>query len=1280
MQGKSTFLAVLMAAVLCATLPAATHQFTGLWDKPGLSLRSSTPSGAELSYSLDRMEIGEVVIDGEAMHQATVPGLYTPWTEGRPDLPHFGSYLAVPQGGRARVEIISDDVETFASLNIAPAPRKPRDDNRLPLSYFKDQAVYGRNAFYPESPVMASSPIKMRGVDAVMLNVSPLQFNPATGELRVHKNLRFRVVFEGGNGRFGEDRLRSRWWDPILAGNLMNYDQLPAIDYGARAGSRDGHEYVIIVPNDANCLAWADTIKQWRTLQGISTGVFTTAVTGTTPAAIETWINNAYNTWGTPPVAILLIGDRPGQGSYAVDARVVTESGETFPSDNRYADVDGDSLPDINVARITPNQASDLPMMINKFLSYERNPYTSANFYNEPISVVGYQSDRWFQLCGEVVYGFWKNHQGKNAKREYYATSPPSAGSPWSTQSTYGSTPAVVHYWKTLGYCDSLIPAGLSWNTTAAAINADINSGCFIVQHRDHGSETGWADPPYTQNNARALTNTMYPFIFTINCLTGAYQQTSPDVSLGEAFHRQQYGALGFIGPTEVSYSFVNDCFTWGMYDCMWPDFDPGNGNTYLFGEENLRPGFAHVYGKYYLQAKEGSWINMGAAYDVITYDLFHMHGDAFTTLYSQMPQDLTVSHPGALVAGVTTFPVTADEGAFIALTVNGEIIGTGTAPAKGTANITIPPQTPGNSLVITATKANYRRYSATVPITAAGGPYILHLKHTLSDASGNGDGVANPGETVRLPTWVINYGTATANGVVGKLRTSSPNGSVTADSAYSFGDIGAGDSAYYAAGFGVYVNPGDTNGMTIPLTLECRDVNDSAWTSSFSVTVGTGVLTFNARTIGGNGRLDPGETAGMAIALKNNGLGYSYGTNAILRCSDARVTVTDSMAGYGIIAPGATGGSGTDSFQVSVGAMPPGTSVGFTVVMKAADEGDRLYSWNETVGDLRYSPTPDNAATPIYYAVEDSDGVSRAPVYQWVEIRGLGTQLTALSADDAYATMTMPFTFRWYGSNYTQLSACSNGFISLGSNTSTAYTNTAIPTSTFSNGAIFPLWDDLNGSSSSAPGAWAGYYHDAAGGRFIVEWDSLVFFGTSTRLKFQAMFYDSTAGHPYYDVVLQYAMLADRGSSSVGFQQNSTVGCQLLQDGAYASTVVSPLKAGRAIRITRTPEVTGVSGGPGAPLGNPTAFSLGAAWPNPVRGSTTISFGLPKESQVRVEVYNITGQRVKSLVNGKLGAGYHRVSWKGQSDSGQKVAAGIYLVRMVTPEFTGTRKMTVLR
>ena len=437
-------------------------------------------------------------------------------------------------------------------------------------------------------------------------------------------------------------------------------------------------------------------------------------------------------------------------------------------------------------------------------------------------------------------------------------------------------------------------------------------------------------------------------------------------------------------------------------------------------------------------------------------------------------------------------------------------------------------------------------------------------------------------------------------------------------------------------------------------------------------------------RVSGGNGNLslDPGETAQLLAAVKNKSMYDTARTvAAVLASADPYVNIVSAQAGYPDLDLRKSAENSSQPFVVELDAScPNGHPVLFTLRLTA--EGG--YASSDTfsviagMADLRYMPTPDNAATPVYYAVEDSDGVSRAPVYSWAEIRGLGTQL--MGGDDSTKSISLPFTFRWYGTGYTQLSMCTNGWVSLGSNTSTAYSNTVIPTSTFSSPTIFPLWDDQDARQANAPGCWVGYYHDAAGGRFIVEWDSVIFYSTSTRLKYQAIFYDSTASHPYYDVVLQYAMLADRSSASVGFQQNSTVGCQLLFDGAYAPTAVSPLKSGRAIRITRTPEVTGVGGEPSTPLGNPVVFSLGAACPNPVRERTEIRFGLPRESRVELGVYNIVGQKIATLARGVLPAGYHTVAWNGRSEAGQRVSGGVYFYRLTTPDFTGTRRLVMLK
>ena len=125
--------------------------------------------------------------------------------------------------------------------------------------------------------------------------------------------LRSRSSFEGGNGHFGEDRLRSRFWDPILEDALLNYSSLPVIDYDARqqeVTDVPGFEYLIITPNGSAFTQWADSIRRFRIQQGITTTVKTlTEVGGNTTTAIESYINNAYNTWTPPPAAVLLLGD-----------------------------------------------------------------------------------------------------------------------------------------------------------------------------------------------------------------------------------------------------------------------------------------------------------------------------------------------------------------------------------------------------------------------------------------------------------------------------------------------------------------------------------------------------------------------------------------------------------------------------------------------------------------------------------------------------------------------------------------------------------------------------------------------------------------------------------------------------------------------------------------------------------------------------------------------------------------------------------------------------------
>ncbi|MCM2271458.1 MAG: T9SS type A sorting domain-containing protein [candidate division Zixibacteria bacterium] len=92
-----------------------------------------------------------------------------------------------------------------------------------------------------------------------------------------------------------------------------------------------------------------------------------------------------------------------------------------------------------------------------------------------------------------------------------------------------------------------------------------------------------------------------------------------------------------------------------------------------------------------------------------------------------------------------------------------------------------------------------------------------------------------------------------------------------------------------------------------------------------------------------------------------------------------------------------------------------------------------------------------------------------------------------------------------------------------------------------------------------------------------------------------------------------------------------------------------------------------------------PSSFSFEQNYPNPFNPSTTFRFGLPTAQLVRLELYNILGQRVGTLANSAYEAGYHQIDWDGQL-GGQPVASGVYLARLVAGPFHATRKMMVVK
>jgi len=121
-------------------------------------------------------------------------------------------------------------------------------------------------------------------------------------------------------------------------------------------------------------------------------------------------------------------------------------------------------------------------------------------------------------------------------------------------------------------------------------------------------------------------------------------------------------------------------------------------------------------------------------------------------------------------------------------------------------------------------------------------------------------------------------------------------------------------------------------------------------------------------------------------------------------------------------------------------------------------------------------------------------------------------------------------------------------------------------------------------------------------------------------------------------------------------------------QPGQIAFDEVHPDFAGFSVALS----------GVASPL--PTEFALDQNYPNPFNPDTQIGFALPVNSFVELDVFNVLGQKVATLVQGEMPAGYHTVTWNGANSDGSAVASGIYFYRISTEQFTTSKKMMMLK
>ncbi len=1128
-------------------------------ETPRIELLKSDNSEIQLRVSLTGFT-SDIVSTGEGdFNSIALPDEGYTNVIGEPKLPVIRRLVEIPYG--AAVELVTgrtvmhqDRLEAFGlSHRIVPVqpPVEKGHDAQSKQPFVLDRSVYERSQYLIGETARISDEGYLRGHRWIMIEIFPFDYNPAEGSLRIISDIEVTVKLTGSDAGLTR-RMKERYNDPYtrkLTGRLF-----------LNGGAYDDPDlippplgFLIITNNHYASLPVVQEYVNWKTQKGFHTTVATTETIGSTTNQIKAYIQNAYDNWDIPPCFVQLIGD----------VNVIPEwvgSGSGNPhTDLYYGTLEGgDAFADVGVGRFSPSTDVELANMINKTLQYEQVGWTG--------------NDEWEK---------WAVFMASN---DNYTVS----------EGTHNFV--IDNYLAPDGYrCDRLYSH--TYSATTAQVTASLNDGRSLAIYSGHGSVTSWADgPPFSQANVRALVNEVYPFVCSHACLTGQFQYGE---CFGETWIRVENGALAFWGSSVTSYWDEDDILEKrmfeGFFDVQWPGED--QNLTWISGMTD--------YAKYEL------WQYYGGGGTCLRYDeMYNVLGDASVDLWTDIPQQLTVNYPGAVLIGQNQIQVTVagyPDWALVHIYSDAEdmqftqYVDNGTATFNLGSGFTVP-----GTLHISVTGHDCQPYFGTASIIPPSGPYVIFNSLEVDDSvTGNNNGQLDYAETVQLSITVENVGVAPATNVWLTITSLDPLLTISDSTGY-VGSIAPGATATATDEFTVAASPDLPDQYALACQLDATDGME-VWTTSFTITGHAPVVEYASLIVhddtgNQNGNLDPGESADLEVILTNNG---SCGVDDVAFTAltlDPYITITQATGTVGTLP---TGGQNSGTFSVEVSpSCPQEHSVRFTLDVTGANGYTGSTEFTTIVGNILYDPTgPDNYG----YSAYDSYDAPENPQYDWVEIcadsSGPGT-LVNFTQDDQVFQFDLPFTFQYYGQTFNRYTIGANGWVAMGEVLQDDYSNSGIPNGDGPAAMIAPYWEDLSPQRQNSGKVWRWY--DETNHRLIVEYNHVEQYApTGSFETFQVILLDPA----YYStstgdgrILFQYKDMSVtvQNEGTVGIENPAeTDGLQILFDGNYDEHI-APIENGMVILFstpTGTPEMlvdlTYVSGSPVPPSGGNVYYEI---------------------------------------------------------------------------------------
>ncbi len=568
---------------------------------------------------------------------------------GTPDLPVIRRMVQIPSTGGISIEIVNTETSILGNYTVLPAqPFPDRCGTTHPLKV--DGTVYGNSSFYPSSPVSLHSIEILRDIRVAWVCFHPVQVNPVTGQTLITTSATVRLV---NDGTPGENQLL-RASSGITRSFLPYYREV--LGFQETDAVVDG-SYLVIGASAAVDLC-SDLI-QWKREKGYDVQIGLIENIGSTAAAVDAYIENAFNTWSNPPEWVLLLGDEVGVPAYWVGS---------IASDNQYGVIGSGVNPSIHVGRLCADTNS-LNYVAWKIWAYENDPY-------EPAA-------SWFQYAVSL---------GSNDFQDPLMS--------WR----YKQIMANDGNMDVKLYCPTGTYGGI--NPTIALLTADFNSGLSLFSYIGHGSRTTWVTTGFSNSNVAALTNgRRLPWISSIACVNCQFADGGSGDCFGEAWLKSgsiasPKGAVGFMGASVNSPVGPTDSLA--LYQFKG-----------YFQLDMHHMGQAFDYGKIKAYEYTGSASNSNM--HMIMGEPEH---DIFTTTGPLV--HLSASHPSQVSVG--SFAVTVNaagspvNNALVGLCQGSTVLASGRTNSSGQVTLNIPSVPTGDDVTLTVTAHNLYPMQVMVP------------------------------------------------------------------------------------------------------------------------------------------------------------------------------------------------------------------------------------------------------------------------------------------------------------------------------------------------------------------------------------------------------------------------------------------------------------------------------------------------------------------------------------------------------------------------------------